>query len=284
MDQMDASAVDRPRIVQSLARTLQSQMRPELLDDAIFENELKHKKTVFGDQANLVRKYRKLQSNNFETVVDRSKFLGLIYGQNSPIASHQREAYRIHQSEAARYGFNPNPVSTVDNTKTRSVFSALEEEYLDNVQRLISVGPGSWTLLSSAMRPYCGKDFNRKVQAAKLLQRAVRRFLNSPKHFTFERAMRQLDQREAERIRQEEIQRRKLQYEHEKMLEILHRREGIGTIVASTARHICLLVAVSFLCLSDIAFVSDVLQLLPRVVTIIRISSMVAALQLYTKL
>lgn len=220
-DQIEISASSRPHKARAISCSLISQLRPELTDEALLSNELKHKKTQYADQAHLVRTYRKLQANNFETIVDRTCFLSRIYGADSPITLLKAETEQLHRTAIS--DGQPTQMSK-DAEIEKGPLEILDDAYWDQVQR-VRVSTKSWVHLTSAMTDYYGHDINKKIIAACIMQRAVRRFLRVQKYFTFEKAMKEVDEKEATKIYQEELARKKAEEELRKLTEIMLRRK-----------------------------------------------------------
>ena len=164
-EQIEQTAFNRPIKQQIIRSTLRSQINPALLDEAVLANELKHKKSLYADQAQLVRKYRKLHANNFESLVNRTGFLKKVYGSNSPIALYKEQAELIHRIAISD---GPPVVVESDQHADRSLIDKAEDEYWDNVQK-VRVNTKAWVLLEDAMGGYYGHDMNKKINAACLL-------------------------------------------------------------------------------------------------------------------
>uniref|UniRef100_A0A7S3MDG9 Uncharacterized protein n=1 Tax=Spumella elongata TaxID=89044 RepID=A0A7S3MDG9_9STRA len=143
-----------------------------------------------------------------------------IYGANSNIVRYKAFVLESQQSDDAleynhaNHHNQDNSWSTEEQHK--SLIERLHDQYWNSAQRVL-VNTQSWQELPSAMAPYHRHDRQKKVQAALVLQRWIRKYLSTT--FDFARAMKRVDAMARKKLQEKLIARRKLLVDHTTAME-----------------------------------------------------------------
>lgn len=196
-ESIDDSAAMRYEKAPSLLTSLQSKLPAELTDESLFSNQLSRKMHQKENQEYLLNTYRQLGTKQFHSNYNPLKFLGKIYGPDSNIVRYkafvlERNESEVpcglyEQSQQAQHGSKDSHPDDVHKTSTERA----HDDYWNSAQRVL-VDTKSWVQLPSAMTKYYKGDRTKKIRAAMVLQKWIRKFLNST--FDFERAMKRIDQ------------------------------------------------------------------------------------------
>eukprot|EP00600_Ochromonadales_sp_CCMP1393_P014448 CAMPEP_0174996962 /NCGR_PEP_ID=MMETSP0005-20121125/690_1 /TAXON_ID=420556 /ORGANISM="Ochromonas sp., Strain CCMP1393" /LENGTH=1016 /DNA_ID=CAMNT_0016251437 /DNA_START=254 /DNA_END=3301 /DNA_ORIENTATION=+ len=199
----------------ALVSSLQSKLPNYLTDDANVFNNLRRKLDISENQAYLVKRYHDMHDKQFLYGYDPTKFLSFVYGPRSNIVQLKtitlsKQGFigaeqKAKQAEALLSGRELAPELVVD------PIEKAHDEYWDNAQRVL-LHTKSWVELPSAMNAFYSTDRSKKISAALVLQKWIRKFLNST--FDYERAMKKVDLAARTKLQEKLIARRKLLMEH----------------------------------------------------------------------
>jgi hypothetical protein len=181
----------------SLLTSLASKMPDSLTDHALFTGDLHRKSHAHENQQYLLTKYRELGAKQFHSNYNPIKFLSHVYGPNSNIVRYKAFVIERNESDlelplsegAQQVMYNPDKFESTETVAVNPIEVA-EEKYWQNAQKVL-LDTKSWVELPTAMGWYYRSDRAKKIRAASVLQRWIRKFLNNT--FDFERSMKKVD-------------------------------------------------------------------------------------------
>jgi hypothetical protein len=183
-----------------LLTSLQSKLPDALTDEAVLSAQVARKLTGDANQEYLLQRYQELGRKYFKSSYDPTKFLSHIYGRKSNIVRYkafviESQEHEISSSFSARRTqaqpqFSLSGDTHAHTAEEKSAMEIAHDQYWSDAQRVL-VDTRSWSELPSSMMPYIRGDRKKKIKAAMVLQKWIRKFLNST--FDFERAMKKID-------------------------------------------------------------------------------------------
>jgi hypothetical protein len=178
----------------ALTTSLHSKLPPEMTDEATVFNNLRRKLDSKENQTYLIQRYRELQHKNFAVqygALDPVQFLSALYGRDSKVVRYKAESIARHlHDDADEVGDTPFLVKDDSHVDATNPTELAHDEYWHTAQKIL-LNTRSWAELPSAMGAYYSRDRGRKVKAALILQKWIRKFLNAT--FDYERAMKKVD-------------------------------------------------------------------------------------------
>jgi len=198
----------------ALTTSLHSKLPMELTDDATVFNSLHRKLDNSENQAYLIQRYRDLQHQNFGRFMNPLHFLSALYGRDSPVVRFKMESIQRHlREEADEVGDTPFFAKDGDSNhvEAKDPLERTHDEYWTTAQKVL-LDTKTWTELPSAMNTYYYRDRGRKMKAALVLQKWIRRFLNAT--FDYERAMKKVDVVARTKLQDKLIARKKFLSDH----------------------------------------------------------------------
>lgn len=202
-ESIDDSAAMRYEKGPSLLTSLLSKLPDELTDEALLSTQLSRKMHSNENQEYLLSTYKQLGAKQFHSSYNPLKFLSNIYGPQSNIVRYKAFVLERNESEVscsmyaqsqqaqAHTGGGRGDQTSAEQEAAKSTAERLHDDYWSSAQRVL-LDTKSWVQLPSAMAQYYTGDRSKKIRAAIVLQRWIRRFLNAT--FDFERAMKKIDQ------------------------------------------------------------------------------------------
>jgi hypothetical protein len=191
-ENIDESALARYEKAPLLLTSLHSKLPEELTDETMLNTSLRRKMHGQENQKYLLDQYRRLGAKQFHSNYNPTKFLSHIYGKDSNIVLYK--AYVLDRQQSDDYNNrskntqNETNMSAEDAQKTH--IERLHDAYWSSAQRVL-VDTKTWVDLPSAMSQFYKADRQKKVRAASVLQKWIRKFLSST--FDFARAMKKVD-------------------------------------------------------------------------------------------
>ena len=216
-DQIDKSEQARYEKAPFLLGSLADKLPARLSGNTLMNTKLKHKKSPKSEQEYLYQLYKKIESNGFQSRSGSVAFLSKTYGPNSPITLFKASSIILRGSSKQEESFAVNNVENID---VQAQLDDIEEIYWDVAQKLL-INTKSWVELPQIMDEFEVRDVHKKVEAARVLQKWIRKHLE--KRFNYERAMRRVDRLARTKLEEKSIQRRKILMEHTATAEIIRR-------------------------------------------------------------
>jgi hypothetical protein len=221
-DQIDRSEQMRYQKSSLLLNSLSNSLPNRLKDDVFVNSKLRHKTSLRGEQEHFMDMYRKLNKRGFNAIGTSAKFLGNIYGYDSPIVrmrSRSPSPVVSPKSKPSQSSKKPTFVTTgaelmEDDTET---LEDLEAKYWDAAQQVL-VKSQVWSELPQVMEIYEEIDTEKKLKAALVLQKWMKKGIDA--RFNFNRAMKKVDEKAQIRLEEKATQRRQLLKEHEATIEL----------------------------------------------------------------
>lgn len=200
MESIEASEISRKCKTPALLSSLQAGLPIHLTDDAIITNQLYRKRVVSEDQYQLHNMYLNLSKNNFQSRANPVKMLSNIYGADSNIVIHKKHIMKRQEQQNQLDSFTTQEQisnyfeqiqHTTEGTTTKNPIDRSHNEYWDQAGMLL-VSTSAWSSLNTSMAHYLAKSKEKKVSAALVIQKCVRRYI--AKIFNYERAMKKVDE------------------------------------------------------------------------------------------
>jgi hypothetical protein len=202
-ESIDDSAALRYEKAPGLLTSLHSKLPDRLTDQALLHGQMRRKAHGVENQEYLLSKYKELGTKNFHSNYDPTKFLSHIYGRDSNIVKYKTFVLQRNEqdyttslydhSHSSVYDpnrFDPSYSAYGEEMAPKSAIEVAEDAYWNNAQKVL-VDTKSWVELQSSMTQYYKVDRAKKIRAAQVLQKWIRRFLMSS--FNFERKMKHID-------------------------------------------------------------------------------------------
>lgn len=226
-DQIDRSEQLRYQKSSLLLNSLSNSLPSRLRDDVFVNTKLRHKTSLKGEQEHFMDIYRKLSKREFSAVATPAKFLGNIYGYDSPIVTMRRrpKSHSPSPSPKTKPPLSRKPttfLTSMGDTKEENAgnLEGLESEYWDAAQKIL-IKSHVWSELPQVMETYEDIDADKKLKAALVLQKWMKKGVEA--RFNFNRAMKKVDQKAHVRLEEKAAQRRQLLMEHEATMELAKR-------------------------------------------------------------
>jgi hypothetical protein len=167
---------------------LRAKLNPQLEINAVISKEIPQKLSLKASEANLLKRYSKMALTHFERNASSKKYLESVYGPNSNIPKFkERELILRNCSKGLAVHYEaPEVVSP-------RVLSQLEKEsdkYWTSAANIL-IDSKAWALLPTKMQTYYDRDKQKKLDAAKVLQRFCKKILKN--RFNFGRSFTSID-------------------------------------------------------------------------------------------
>lgn len=139
-----------------------------------------------------------------------TRFLSHVYGKDSNIVKYKTFVLQRNENDltsplfehASQFVYDPSRYEHSAESKEpapRNPIELADDAYWTNAQKVL-VDSKSWVELHSSMTQYYREDRIKKVRAASVLQKWIRRFLMNS--FNFERKMKQVDQQARHKLQE----------------------------------------------------------------------------------
>lgn len=200
-ESIEASEINRYEKAPLLLSTLSQSLPYHLTEDYIISNQLYHKRITSEDQFHLYNLYHKLSKNNFQVNTSSVSFLISIYGKNSLIVKYKnalknrkeliKNAINNRYNILSKVKNNINDNNNIYKEKKLTKIEMMHNNYWDIASRLL-VPSTSWRELNSSMTNFLNMNYIKKLNAIKIIQKWVRRFIIN--NFNYERSMKIIDE------------------------------------------------------------------------------------------
>lgn len=223
-DQIDRSEQLRYQKSSLLLNSLSNSLPSRLRDDVFVNSKLRHKTSLKGEQEHFIEMYRKMSQRDFKATGGSAKFLSNIYGCDSPIVKMKNRSRSPSPTNATapkpsvlsrRPTFLTSDGESVAVDKPK--LEDLESIYWDVAQKVL-VKAHVWSELPQVMETFEDKDTEKKLKAALVLQKWMKRGIEA--RFNFNRAMKKVDDKAQLKLVEKATQRRQLLMEHEATMEL----------------------------------------------------------------
>ena len=198
-ESIEDSQTKRYEKAPALLTSLHSKLPDELTDSALFHGQLRRKSHGIENQEYLLNKYNELGAKQFHSNYNPMKFLSRVYGADSNIVKYKAFVLERNETDVSSSLYEHshqavyNPHHRAESTSEHAGPSSAEaahDAYWNHAQR-VRLDTKSWVELPTAMSWYYKTDRVKKMRAAMVLQKWIRKFLSST--FDFERAMKRVD-------------------------------------------------------------------------------------------
>ncbi len=170
-DQIKESKENRLQAAKKLLNPLIATIPEHLQPEALRTSLLAHKQTNYTTQKSYIDKFAKLSAKGFMNQPS-IQFIEKLYGTDSIIYKKKQEVQLLRD---AQIGIEKPPIEYHD-IITHNRLDIANTKYWDKAQQLL-VSTDTWSSLDHAMHKFYEIDFHKKVRAAKILQRMMRRYM-----------------------------------------------------------------------------------------------------------
>lgn len=185
-DQIKQSKKNRRLRSRNLTIIANETQQTSHLDEKLMESSLKHKKSEEESNKNLAKRYIDKVKMNWAARREDLNFLSRIYGKDSAIVKNKELALRLI-TEGRQF------VSTkVQIEKLKSKVEIEDENYW-NLAAPLLMDTKAYLEMPNSLLKYYEIDMDKKIRAARVIQRMARKFLD--KTFNFDRSMRHIDKK-----------------------------------------------------------------------------------------